>query len=203
MIKMVDRQQIIHMYRTRGYSKRAIARELDINRKTVSKVIAEYEATLESSDQDASLETLLTCAPAYDSSKRSRRVITGVLQDLIDDCLHKNVQKRSLGLKKQCMLGKDIYEFVVGKGFRVSYSGVCKYIKESKGSKKDQSSEAFIRGYYPPGEACEFDWGEVKLYLSGKLHKLYMAVFTFSHSNGRYAWLFRHQDTLACSLCAG
>lgn len=197
MIKMVDRQQIIHMYRTRGYSKRAIARELDINRKTVSKVIAEYEATLESSDRESSLETLLSCAPRYNSSGRSRRVITGVLKDLIDDCLQKNIQKRSIGLKKQCMLGKDIYEFVLDKGFKVSYSGVCKYIKESNSLKKDQSSEAFVRGYYPPGEACEFDWGEVKLYLGGKLQRLYMGVFTFSHSNGRYAWLFRHQDTLA------
>ena len=147
------------MYRTRGYSKRAIARELDINRKTVSKVIAEYEATLESSDRESSLETLLSCAPRYNSSGRSRRVITGVLKDLIDDCLQKNIQKRSIGLKKQCMLGKDIYEFVLDKGFKVSYSGVCKYIKESNSLKKDQSSEAFVRGYYPPGEACEFDWG--------------------------------------------
>lgn len=68
------------MYRTRGYSKRAIARELDINRKTVAKVISEYEASLESSDPEASLETLLTCSPRYDSSTRSRRVITGVLK---------------------------------------------------------------------------------------------------------------------------
>lgn len=197
MITMVDRQKIIHMYRTRGYSKRAIARDLVLNRRTVAKVIAEYEASLESSDPESSLETLLTCAPCYDSSTRSRRVITGVLQDLIEDCLKQNAHKRTHGLKKQCMRGKDIYEFVLNKGFRVSYSGVCKYIREARHSKKEPKGEAFIRGYYPAGEACEFDWGEVKLYLGGKLQKLYMAVFTFSHSNGRYAWLFRHQDTLA------
>ena len=43
MITMVEKQTIIHMYRTVGYSKRAIARELDISRKTVHKVICEYE----------------------------------------------------------------------------------------------------------------------------------------------------------------
>ena len=32
---MVDKQTIIHLYRSRGFSKRAIARELDISRKTV------------------------------------------------------------------------------------------------------------------------------------------------------------------------
>lgn len=197
MIKMVDRQKIIHMYRTRGYSKRSIARELDISRKTVHKIIEEYESSLVSSDPESSLETLLTRAPCYDSSSRSPRVITGSLKDLIDDCLDKNARKRASGLKKQCMLGKDIHDFVISKGFRVSYSGVCKYIREVKNSKNNKSGEAFIRGYYVPGESCEFDWGEVKLYIAGKLQRLYMAVFTLSHSNGRYAWLFRHQNTLA------
>ena len=60
MITMVDRQQIIHMYRTLGYSKRAIGRALEINRKTVAKVISEYEASLSSADPESSLETLLT-----------------------------------------------------------------------------------------------------------------------------------------------
>lgn len=194
---MVDRQQIIHMYRTRGFSKRAIGRALAINRKTVAKVIQEYESSLLSSDPEGSLEALLTRKPVYDSSSRSRRVITGALQDLIDTCLRDNARKRANGLKKQCMVGIDIYEFVLSKGFKVSYSGVCKYIREVKNADKPSSKEAFIRGFHPPGESCEFDWGEVKLYIGGKLQRFYMAVFTFSHSNGRYAWLFRHQNTLA------
>jgi hypothetical protein len=103
-----------------------------------------------------------------------------------------------MGLKKQCMRGKDIHELLIEKGFQVSYPTVCKYIaslaKEKEGNK---SREAFIRGYYPPGESCEFDWGEAKLYLNGRLHRLYMAVFTLSHSNERYAWLFHHQNQLA------
>ena len=197
MITMVDRQQIIHMYRTLGYSKRAIGRTLEINRKTVAKVISEYEASLSSADPEASLETLLTRKPAYDSSSRKRKVITGALQELIDSCLKDNARKRANGLRKQCMVGIDIYELALSKGFKVSYSGVCKYIKEVKNKTLPSSKEAFIRGYHPPGESCEFDWGEVKLYIRGKQQRFYMAVFTFSHSNGRYAWLFRHQNTLA------
>ena len=186
------------MYRTRGYSKRAIARELSISRKTVHKVIAEYESSLNSPDPEASLETILTTTARYDSSNRSRRVITGSLKDLIDDCLEKNAHKRAMGLKKQCMRGKDIYELLLDKGFQISYPSVCKYIASFTDRKEEAKlQEAFIRGYYPPGESCEFDWGEAKLYLNGKLQRLYMAVFTLSHSNGRYAWLFRHQNTLA------
>lgn len=132
MITMVDRQQIIHMYRTLGYSKRAIGRALDINRKTVAKVIGEYESSLSSLDPEGSLETLLSRKPAYDSSSRKRRVITRALQELIDTCLKDNARKRSTGLKKQCMVGIDIYELALSKGFRVSYSGICTYIREVK-----------------------------------------------------------------------
>lgn len=115
---MVEKQTIIHMYRTRGYSKRAIARELCINRKTVHKVISEYESALRGSDPEASLETVLTTVPRYDSSKRGRRVIVGSLKDLIDDCLAGNERKRAMGLRKQCMRGKDIYELLLEKGFQ-------------------------------------------------------------------------------------
>jgi Transposase and inactivated derivatives len=37
----------------------------------------------------------------------------------------------------------------------------------------------------------------VKLEIRGEQTKFTMAVFTFAHSNGRYAYIFRHQDTLA------
>jgi transposase-like protein len=104
MITMVEKQTIIHMYRTRGYSKRAIARELDISRKTVHKFISEYEASLEATDPESSMESVLTTITRYDSSNRGRRVITGTIKDLIDDCLDQNARKRATGLKKQCML---------------------------------------------------------------------------------------------------
>lgn len=99
MITMVDKQAIIHLYRSQGFSKRAIARKLAISRKTVHKVIQEYESTLSSDTPSASLERILTSAPRYDSSKRKRRVITGQIQTIIDDCLDKNARKRAGGLR--------------------------------------------------------------------------------------------------------
>jgi hypothetical protein len=51
--------------------------------------------------------------------------------------------------------------------------------------------------YYEPGRIVEFDWGEVALFINGCRVKFYMAVFTFGHSNGRLAYLFRHQNMLA------
>ncbi|MBV3297274.1 DDE-type integrase/transposase/recombinase, partial [Phocaeicola vulgatus] len=63
--------------------------------------------------------------------------------------------------------------------------------------KEKKKSEAFIRLFYEPGCIAEFDWGEVLLFIDGVKTKFYLAVFTFGHSNGRYAYLFRHQNTLA------
>ena len=136
MITMEKKQAIIHMYRTVGYSKRAIARELDISRKTVHKVIAEYEAALNCPDPEGSLESELTIQLRYNYSKRGRRVITGSLKDLINECLDKNTRKRAMGLKKQCMRGKDINKQLIEKGFHVSHTGVCKYIASVACEKK-------------------------------------------------------------------
>lgn len=89
-----------------------------------------------------------------------------------------------MGLKKQCMRGKDIYKLLIDKGFQVSYTAVCKYIATlATGKKEAKFQEVFIRGYYPPGEYCEFDWGEVKLYISGKLQRLQLAVFKSKEIN--------------------
>lgn len=56
---------------------------------------------------------------------------------------------------------------------------------------------AFIRLYYEPGQIVEFDWGEAFLFIDGLRTKFYLALFTFGYSNGRYAYLFRHQNMLA------
>ena len=42
------------------------------------------------------------------------------------------------------------------------------------------------------------DWGEVKLRIGGKPVTFTMAVFALCHSEGRWAYRFRHQDNLAC-----
>lgn len=105
MITMVEKQTIIHMYRTVGYSKRAIARELDISRKTVHKVISEYESALNCPDPESSLESVLTTQSRYNSSRRGPRVIVGSLKDLIDDCLEKNARKRANGLEETMYAG--------------------------------------------------------------------------------------------------
>ncbi len=63
--------------------------------------------------------------------------------------------------------------------------------------KSKKPKDVFVKQYYEPGEECEFDWGEVKLRIGGKPVTFTMAVFALCHSEGRWAYLFRHQDNLA------
>lgn len=197
MKTMVERQEIIHLYRVCGYSKRRISRELHCSRHTVDDILFEYEVALRQENPDEALTDLLSTLPHYDSSKRRPRALTPEVKEMIDGCLKKNGAKESLGMHKQRMLKKDIHLYLLEKGYRISYPSVCNYIRGKEQDKGREKTEAFIRLYYEPGEVVEFDWGEAVLFINGVKTKFYLAVFTFAHSNGRYAYLFRHQNTLA------
>jgi len=58
------------------------------------------------------LKDLLTVHPKYDTSKRCYRKLTTEIRDEIGLCLKKNAAKVSMGLRKQCMIKKDIYSFI-------------------------------------------------------------------------------------------
>lgn len=197
---MVTKQDIIFLYRREGLSLRGIARKLGVNRKTVTKVIREYEASLTADNPNEALDTVLTTAPGYTKTvERPVRVLKEEITSEIDKWLAENDRRRSKGMRKQCLNAKEIHRQLLEKDFVVSYSSVCKYISKVKANegKPKPSKDVFIHQEYEPGIECEFDWGEVKLEIRGEQTKFTMAVFTFYHSNGRYAYIFRHQDTLA------
>lgn len=199
MITMLNKHDIISMYRREGRSLRDIAKTLHLHRATVTKVIREYEASLNAENPQESLTEVLITEPAYHSRSRPARTLTKEVTDEIDRWLAENDRRRSKGMRKQCLNAKEIHRQLLDKDIVVSYSSVCKYITKVKSEsvRPRQSKDVFIRQEYEPGKECEFDWGEVKLEIRDEQVTFTMAVFTFAHSNGRYAYLFRHQDTLA------
>lgn len=187
---MIVKRDVEHL------SKRQIAKDMKISRNTVDKIFREYDAALASADPDEAVDNYITDGRKYNCSGRARRVITGEVQEFIDDLLKQNERAKALGIPKQKLLKQDIYGLMLLKGYNASYASVCRYIR-SETKRKEAEKEAFIRIYYEPGDIVEFDWGEVKLKIGGRLIRFYIAVFTFAHSNGRWAYLFRHQDTQA------
>lgn len=199
MIKMVQKQDIITL-RRREMSIRAIARELNLNRATVTKVVREFEASQKAEDPASALDEVLATRPFYNKKKeRPPRVLKAEVTGEIDRWLAENERRRNKGMRKQCLNAKEIHRELLSKDIIVSYSSVCKYIskirEESRAPRK--TKDVFIRQEYLPGCECEYDWGDVKLEIGGQQVTLKMAVFTFAHSNGRYAYLFHHEDTLA------
>jgi len=193
---MYTKQEIILRSYRAGKSQRMISRELQISRLTVKKYIEEYEAYLLANDSKKEGEFEYLLRPiVYKSGNRSRLKLTQDVQQAIDKLLEDNEQKKRQGLRKQLLKKYDIYEQINLQGYTVGYTTVCNYIRCK--SKKTVAKEAFIRQEYQPGEVCEFDWGEIKLYIKDELVRLQLAVFTSAYGNHRFAAIYQRQDTLA------
>lgn len=192
---MKKKQEVLIQYFRDGKSERSIARGLSISRTTVRRYIKSYREAQQHSSY-ASEDTLLQKvveAPRYSVDNRTKRKLSSAVCKEIDRLLELNRQKRTKGLHKQILKKFDIYEHLYAWGYDIGYTTVCNYIR----LRQNKQKEAYIRQEYVPGDICEFDWGEVKLYIAGKLRRLNLAVFTSAMSNYRYALLFWRQDTYA------
>jgi transposase/predicted transcriptional regulator len=194
---MYTKQEIvIGSYRS-GKSGRQISRELGISRKTVSKYIEEYEQHQRCSENPETSLTSYLCKPVeYKSAERPKIRLTQEVESMICELLDKNEEKHELGLKKQKLKNLDIMEILHERGVEIGYTTVCNYIRSRQG-KTPVDNEAFIRQQYKPGSVCEFDWGEIKLFIDGHLHRFQLAVFTSAYGNYRYAIIYNRQDTLS------
>lgn len=193
---MYTKQEIILQSHREGKSQRCISSELGVSRKTIRKYIREYEAHLQggASSREA-MSHYLKSTPKYSPRTPSKLKLTREVQQAIDRLLAANEEKRAQGLRKQLLKKCDILSELHDQGFDIGYTTVCNYIREKQG--KPRPKEAYIRQVYAPGTECEFDWGEIKLYIGGVLTRVQLAVFTAAYSNYRFAVLFLRQDTLA------
>jgi transposase-like protein len=88
MISMYTKQEIIIDSFRQGKSQRTIARDLQINRKTVKKYILEHEALLLQSvcSKEAAQSIALSDKPAYNMTvPHQKEEINPALQSLIDE----------------------------------------------------------------------------------------------------------------------
>jgi transposase len=194
---MYTKQEIIIRSHREGKSHRQISRELQINRKTIKKYIEDYENLKKGLNQpETALSTFLSSPPLYHIGIRSKVRLTQEVQSFIDAHLEANGKKVEQGMRKQILKSIDILQLLHEQGFGIGYTTVCNYIREKLG-KSATPQEAFIRQQYEPGSVCEFDWGEIKLNIAGRLWRFQLAVFTSAYSNYRYAMIYKRQDTLA------
>ncbi len=199
VVDLKRKQQII-LKHLEGVSNREIAKSLHMSKDTINKYVREYDekraeliAQDPTMDQKEIIQNFVE-EPSYDSKNRGPRKSTEEAMKEIEECLKLNEEKRAKGIGKQQMKKTDIHEFLLEKGYDISYSTVKRLIRQID----QRCKEAFIRQEYNPGEACEFDWGTVILNIGNTGYKKYqMACFTAAYSNNRFAKLYRLQDTAA------
>src|SRR6056297_1787201 len=195
MVKLNEKAKILIKYFVEGKSKRQIARETARSRNTVKKYIKEHEdklsrlnKTLDKDEIIPLIESLVE-KQKYDVSKRTKRKLTKEIIKEINKCLEKNKKKKAQGNHKQLMKKIDIHDYLASKGYDISYSSVCRYIRKEK----DEKKEAFIKQIYKPGETMQFDYGEVKLKINNKKRVLNLALFTTGYGFYSFGRLYENK----------
>jgi len=153
---MAQKQEIIISYHKNGKSHRQIAKALGISRTTVFNVLKKYKLE---TGIDGIPEAGILTAPKYDSTKRTKRALLPEIQQKIDDYLAQNAKKVVQNRAKQQLKSVDIHAALESAGHQISYTTVCNYVR----LQRQKPREVFIRQSYHPGQAVEFDWGEVRL----------------------------------------
>ena len=175
MIGLMDKQKIIISHYREGKTQRQIHRETTISRKTIRKYIKEYDREkniLVSTGDCPGSEIIADIVekPKYDTGSRNKVKLTDKIISRIGFHLRQNEEKITTGRSKQQKKKIDILEALKDEGFDIGYTTVCNAIKNIERKQK----EAYIRQEYGPGDSCEFDWGEVKLTIAGKVKVLQM-----------------------------
>lgn len=90
MIEMDQKEQILHYHRVDGLSLREISRRVGLNRKTVTRYIREYEASIRE-DPEEGLDICLASKPKYPARHVERTRMTEPICAEIEYWLQENV----------------------------------------------------------------------------------------------------------------
>jgi DNA-binding Lrp family transcriptional regulator len=184
LIRLDQKAEILMRHFRDGDSQRKISDDLKISRTTVRKYIGEENVKFKELDQlghneEKHREQILllieeiASKPKYDTSSRTKLKLTEDIIEEIKSMLLSNENNRALGRHKQLMKNTDIHEKLLEKGYDIGYTTVYNYIRDNYNTK-----EAYVRQEYQLGETMEFDWGEVKLTIGGKMLTFQMGLMT-------------------------
>lgn len=188
MISMDLKQQVLHLYRVDELNLREIVRRTGADRKTVTPLINTCEAVIKV-DPDTGIDEFLATRPKYTSRKYAPCVMRDAVPKEIDRCLKENDRRCGKGMRKQCLKNTGIHRQLMKKDLIVSYSSVCKYVRK-KSEKSLKGKDVYLRIHRVLGIECEFDWGEVRLFLDGAPTTLMMGTLTLSIGIFSLFWLF-------------
>jgi DNA replication protein DnaC/transposase len=154
-----------------GKSRRTVAREFGLARKTVGKMLA------------------YSLPPGYRRQQPVRRPKLGPWQGVIDAILEADKSAP----RKQRHTAKRIFERLRAEhGFSGGYTIVKDYVRQSKLA----GQEMFVPLVHTPGEA-QADFGEALVVISGDERKAHFMVFDLPHSDDCFVVVFPAETTEA------
>jgi len=157
----------VRMMRQEGLPIREICRKACISRNTVRKILRGQQARFKYDRQACN-------QPAQDSIKEI--IVNWVKQDSLETRKYRRTAKRMFNL-----LQGDEYRY---KG---SYASVLRCFQEVRRQLNRNPAEVFIPLDFGPGQAAQFDWGDVKAVVDGQLVPLNVGAVQLCKSRKSYA----------------
>ena len=159
-------KEVRHLKYLKGLPIKEIVRQTHLSRNTVRRILRSEQTKF--------------------THQRSQwpQPVTGQIRDKIEAWLREDLNQR----RKYRRTAWRMYEILrYEHGYRGSYESVQKFVKELKPRISAKAPEVYIPLYYSPGDAFQFDWSEVLVYIKYELTTLQMAVVTLCHSRRFYA----------------
>ena len=189
VITLKKKQEIIKLH-LEDVSEREISRRTNKARNTVRKYIKEYKESRLKDVRDLPITEEIMKKPTYKKRKGKKKVLTEQIKTILRGYIKENAWKRNHYMHKQQMKIIDMHEKLIDAGFSISYTTVRNFVNSETAKVK----EVYIRRHCEPGYEVEFDWGELKLEIDGKIKSYSLAVFTLAYSNYRFARIYESES---------
>ena len=163
----------VRMMRQEGLPIRDICRKAGISRNTVRKILRGQQARFKYRRPNAK-------QPAQNPIKET--IESWVKQDSLEGRKYRRTAKRMYNV-----LRSDKY------GYGGSYASVLRCFQEARERINKNPAEVFIPLDFGPGQASQFDWGEVKAVIGGQLTTLNLGAMQLCKSRKSYARAYPSQ----------
>ena len=139
---------------------RRIAKERNVSRNTVRKVIRENRTEF-----------------CYVRTKQPMPKLEHH-RDQLEALLSSNVEAD----RKQRQTMRQMYKVLCSDGYESSYEAVCRYARKWRQRHAVDKSAAFVPLYFRAGEAYQFNWSEEHVWIGDNTRRLRLAQMKLCHS---------------------
>lgn len=160
MLIMETIAKIRRLYHVNGKGFKTIARELQLSKNTVKKIIRNDKTVLQYQRQESEYRVL-------------ENYTESITKKLKQDTTEPRRRKRT---------AQKIYLELQTSGYSGSYDAVHDFISQWKNAQKQKISKAFVPLEFAAGEAFQFDWSTEEIQLAGAITRIKVAHIRMCYS---------------------